>query len=97
MDERRRRPKKDRPTSVSWTSHRAPTRVHYVREVSITGLAAVALDRSVMVFSMSTMCGLDVPTEPAPKYGAYIEGSPPVCRHCASKYAKMKPAHQSAP
>ena len=93
----KRRRQKDRPISVSWMSHYTPTRVHYVREVAITGLVAVALDRSVMVFSMSTMCGLDVPTEPAPKYGAYIEGSPPICRHCATRYAKMEPALKPTP
>jgi hypothetical protein len=97
MDERKRRPKKDRPISVSWTSHYTPTRVHYVRDVSVAGLAAVALDRSVMLFSVSTFCGLDVPTQPAPKYGAYIEGSPPVCRHCATRYAKMKPTSKPTP
>ena len=89
MSEPKRRRQKDRPISVSWTSHYTPPRVHYVREVAVTGLAAVALDRSVMVFSMSTMGGLDVPTEPESRFGEHIKGKPKVCSHCAALYAKL--------
>ena len=97
MSEPKRRRQKDKPISVSWTSHYTPTRVHYVREVAVTGLAAVALDRSVMVFSMSTLCGLEVPTEPEPRFGDYIEGEPATCGHCAALYAKLPHTHKPTP
>ena len=89
MGEPRRRRHQDRPVRVVWRDGNDWSKVHYVGEISVVGMAAIALDRSVMVFSMSTMCGLDVPTEPEPRFGEHIKGKPKVCSHCAALYAKL--------
>lgn len=91
-----RRSQKRRPIRVAWRSGR----VHYVGEVAVTGLAAIDLDRSAMVFTMVTMCGREIPRAPVPVYGAYIQGDPPTCRNCEARYASLPeydPPHNPTP
>ena len=87
----RRRRQQDKPVRVVWRDGNDWSKVHYVGQISVVGMAAIALDRSVMLFQTITMCGVEVQPEVEPLYGSYIEGKGAgACRSCTARYANQR-------
>ena len=90
MGEPRRRRHQDRPVHVVWRDGNDWSKVHYVGEISVVGMAAIALDRSAMLFQTITMCAVEVRPDAEPLYGSYIEGrGAGACRSCTARYANQ--------